>query len=212
MQFKVSANNTGKTQQVAGFDAKELVLKMELEGTDKQSGQKGAMVITSDMWIAPAVPGYGEVRDFYKRMAEKINWTPGGNLFLANPQVSQGMAEVYKEMAKLDGTPVLQYMSMGGEGTVPASEQSQTAAPPPQQEAKPSIGGALGGALGGRFGLGRKKPQEQPAAAETTSSPASASLLEMKTELSGFSSNTVDAAQFSIPAGFKKVEPDLKKR
>src|SRR5579864_5354428 len=216
MQFKVSANNTGKTQQVAGYEAREMVLKMELEGTDKQSGQKGSMVITTDMWIAPAVPGYSEVRDFYKRMAEKLNWTPGGNMFMANPQVSQGMAEVYKEVAKLDGMPVLQNVTMGAEGTAPAGgEQPQAAAPPPQQQQpKPSIGDALGGALGGRFGLGRKKqapPQEQEqgqAPQQNTGSAGSGSLLEMKTEMSGFSSSAVDAAQFSVPAAFKKVEPD----
>jgi hypothetical protein len=211
MQFKVSADNTGKTQQVAGFDAREMVLKMELEGTDKQSGQKGSMVITTDMWIAPAVPGYSEVRDFYKRMAEKLNWTPGGNMFMANPQVSQGMAEVYKEIAKLDGMPVLQNVTMGAEGTAPSGgEQPQAAAPPPQQQPKPSVGDALGSALGGRFGLGRKKqapPQEQPPA-ENTGSAGNGSLLEMKTEMSGFSASAVDAGQFSVPAAFKKVEPD----
>ena len=211
MQFKVSANNTGKTQQVAGFEAREMVLKMELEGTDKQSGQTGSMVITTDMWIAPVVPGYSEVRDFYKRMAEKLNWAPGGNMFMANPQVSQGMAEVYKEIAKLDGMPVLQYVTMGAEGTAPAGgEQPQAAAPPPQQQSKPSVGDALGSALGGRFGLGRKKqapPQDQPPA-ENTGSAGSGSLLEMKTEMSGFSSSAVDVGQFSVPAAFKKVEPD----
>src|SRR5215471_14562354 len=41
MSFKVSANATGKTRQAAGFDAKEMIMKMEMEGTDKQSGQKG---------------------------------------------------------------------------------------------------------------------------------------------------------------------------
>ena len=37
------------------------------------------------------------------------------------------------------------------------------------------------------------------------------SLLEMTTELSSFSSNTVDASQFEVPAGFKKVDSDMKK-
>ena len=108
MKFKVSANATGKTKQVSGFDAKEMIMKMEMEGTDKESGQKGGMTVTTDMWIASGIPGYQEVRNFYKRMAEKINWTPGGNMFAANPQVSGGMAEVYKEVAKLDGVPVQQ--------------------------------------------------------------------------------------------------------
>ena len=54
-------------------------------------------------------------------MAEKLNWTPGGNMFMSNPQVSQGMAEVYKEVAKLDGMPVQQLISMGMAGQPPAA-------------------------------------------------------------------------------------------
>jgi hypothetical protein len=230
MKFKVSANATGKTKQVSGFDAKEMIMKMEMEGTDKESGQKGGMTVTTDMWIASGIPGYQEVRNFYKRMAEKINWTPGGNMFAANPQVSGGMAEVYKEVAKLDGVPVQQLVSMGASGqpgTAGASSDG-SAAPPPQQPAQqqpaaqPSIGGAIGGALGGRFGLGRKKtppPADQPAAPASGSGSASGaqsqgapgSLLEMTTELSSFSSNAADESLFSVPAGFKKVESDLKR-
>jgi len=33
----------------------------------------------------------------------------------------------------------------------------------------------------------------------------------MTTELSSFSSNPVDASLFAVPAGFKKVDSDLKK-
>src|ERR1035437_10240649 len=108
MKFKVSANATGKSKQVAGLEAKEMIMKMEMESTDKESGQRGGMTVTTDMWIAPGVPGYQEVRDFQKRMAEKLNWTPGGNMFMSDPKVSQGMAEVSKEIAKLDGMPVQQ--------------------------------------------------------------------------------------------------------
>jgi hypothetical protein len=218
MSFKVSADNTGKTRQVAGFDAKEMVLKMEMEGADKQSGQKGAMVITTDMWIAPGVPGYNEVREFYKRMAEKVSWTPGGNMFMANPDAAKGMAEVYKEVARLDGVPVLQYISMGAEGqpgAAPAEDGGQPAAQQPPPAERPSVGGALGGALGGRFGLGRKKsqPADQPSSQPAPSGNAagSGSLLEMTTELASFSSNPVDDSQFAVPAGFKKVEPDTRR-
>jgi len=71
VNFKVSGGPTGKTKQVGAFDAKEVSLKIEMEGTDKDNGQKGSMVITTDSWIASGVPGYNEVRTFYKRMAEK---------------------------------------------------------------------------------------------------------------------------------------------
>ena len=33
----------------------------------------------------------------------------------------------------------------------------------------------------------------------------------MTTELGSFSSNSVDASLFAVPAGFKKVDSDLKK-
>ena len=138
-------------------------------------------------------------------------------MFATNPQVSGGMAEVYKEVAKLDGVPVQQLISMGAAGQPGAPEGS--AAPAQQQPSAPppSIGGALGGALGGRFGLGRKKPAEQPAA--PANAPASGgqpsgapgSLLEMTTEMSSFSANAVDASLLEVPAGFKKVDSDLKK-
>lgn len=221
MTFKVSADSTGKTKQVAGFEAKEMVLKMEMEGTDKQSGQKGGMLITTDMWVASGVPGYKEVRDFQKRMAEKINWTPGGNMFATNPDAAKGMAEVYKEVAKQDGVPVQQFITMGAQGQPGAApaDGSAPAAQPQQQQPPaehPSVGSALGGALGGHFGLGKKKsqPADQPAQSSSQSQSSAASpgsLLEMTTELSNFSSNGVDDAQFAVPSGFKKVEPDMKR-
>jgi hypothetical protein len=215
VKFKVSVDKTGKTKQINGFEAKELILKMQMEGTDKKSGQSGAMVVTADTWIAPSVPGYSEVRDFYKRMAEKIQWTPNGTLFAGRPDVAEGMAEVYKESAKLDGMPVFQTMTMGGEGTVPADGSSAPAATQQTTQAeRPSIGGALGGALGGKFGLGRKKPQQDtstPPPAASGNTTAAGVLVEMTTEMNEFSSNTVDASQFEIPAGFKKVDSEFKK-
>jgi hypothetical protein len=230
-KFKVSANATGKSKQVAGLEAKEMIMKMEMEmeATDKDSGQsqKGGMTVTTDMWIASGVPGYQEVRDFHKRMAEKINWNPGGNMFMSDPKVSQGMAEVAKEVAKLDGMPVQQLISMGMAGQPSTAEggaapaQQQQSQPQAQQQPveRPSVGSALGGALGGRFGLGRKKPADQPAssgnqpasAGQASGSGAPGSLLEMTTELSTYSSNTVDPSLFEVPAGFKKVDSAARK-
>jgi hypothetical protein len=215
MNFKVSADNTGKTQQISGVDAKELILRMEMQATDQQTGQTGSMVITTDMWIGPEVPGYGEVRAFYKRMAEKIAWTPGGNMFMARPDVAKGMAEVSKEMSKLDGIPVQQCMIMAGgqPGAAPTGAQASVPCDQAKSGPKPSLGGALGGALGGKFGIGRtKSSSDDPPPAQSGNGAGNGSLLEMKTELSGFSSNAVDSAQLAVPAGFKKVESPEAKR
>jgi hypothetical protein len=221
MKFKVSADATGKSKQIAGLEAKEMIMRMEMEATDEKSGQKGGMTVTTDMWISSGVSGYQEMRDFHKRMAEKLNWNPGGNMFAANPQVSQGMAEVYKEVAKLDGVPVQQFISMGMGGQPgTAGAPAGSGAPPQQQQQppadKPSVGSALGGALGGRFGLGRKKtttdkPADQPPAGDGQSQAGPGSLLEMTTEMTGFSNNPVDPSLMAVPAGFKKVDPEMKK-
>ena len=116
--WKVSANSTGNAKQISGFDAKEMLVKMTMEGTDQKSGQKGGMDIVMHNWLAPGVPGYAEVRDFQRKMAEKLNWAPGGNMFMARPDIAKGMADAAKEMSKLDGTPVLTTMAMGATGTV----------------------------------------------------------------------------------------------
>jgi len=216
MDFKVSVKPTGNTKQVSGFDAKEMVVTMEMQSTDKESGQTGAMVITTDAWIASGMPGYKEVRDFYRRMAEKVNWAPGGNMFMSQPQAAKGMAEVYKEVAKIDGIPVQQFVTMGGagqQGAAPAQSQSQSQSQQPAAD-KPSMGSALGSALGGRFGIRSKKTSsDQPAQSSDAggSGSGSGTLLEMNTTLAGFSSDPVDDSQFAIPSGFKKVEPDTKR-
>jgi hypothetical protein len=184
------------------------------------------MIITCDMWLAPQVAGYGEVADFYKRMSQKIAWTPGGNAMTAGrSDLAKAMAEVSKEGAKLDGVPVYQVIKMGAEGQ-PGAQGEAAPQPQPQQQPqsqpqdvtveKPTAGGALGGALGrlgGFGGLGRRKKQEQPAA-QTQQQPsgqqagadASGALMEMTSELSGFSAAPVDASKFEVPAGFKQVQ------
>jgi hypothetical protein len=212
VNFKVSAKDTGQKKFIAGFDAHEMVLTMEMEGTDKDTGNKGGTVMTSDMWLAPKVSGYDEITDFYKHMSQKLNWAPTGlGAMGTRPDMMKGFAELYKESSKLNGMPVFQTVTMG----VHAEGQPGAQAPPPQQQQEqqqaewPSIGGVLGG-LGG-FGR-KKKSQDQGSSegqqAQQDPATASGTLMEMTMELSGFSSASVDGSRFEIPAGFKQVEPD----
>jgi hypothetical protein len=77
MNFKVSVRNTAAPKKVAGLDTKESILSMELEAADQQSAQKAGLAITNDMWLAPEIPGYSEVRDFNKRLALKMGMVFG---------------------------------------------------------------------------------------------------------------------------------------
>src|SRR5438874_7340355 len=58
--FKLDIKSTGESKQINGLQAKETILTMQIEGTDQKTGNKGAMVVTSDMWLTPDVPGYEE--------------------------------------------------------------------------------------------------------------------------------------------------------
>jgi hypothetical protein len=190
--FTMSADvkNTGASRTINGMDAKQTVLTVKMEGTDKKSGNKMDMLVSTDMWMTPSMPGYNEVRDFYAKMAQKMAWTPNSGIFSAlasqQPGMGKGMAEVYKEMSKLDGIPVLQIVRMTPSGAgmpseaqlAAAQQQGEQAQQQTPQQPAPTVseaagqaatGAALGrtriggiaGGLGGFGGFGRKKKQQQ---------------------------------------------------
>lgn len=212
LQFDVSIKDTGAKRLIAGLDTHEVVMTLKMKGSDEKSGAKGSLDMVTDMWLAPKVPGYDEVLDFYKRMGGKLNWAPGENPMMGSrPDMSKAMAEMYKEGSKMDGMPIYEVIKMGGtaEG-VPENSNSAQAEPARPSTPPPSLADTLGGALGGRFGLGKKKkPQQseepQPAASSQSGS-GSASLLEMTVEMANFSSASVDGSRLEVPAGFSKVE------
>jgi hypothetical protein len=209
VKLRVSADATGKTKDISGYATKEVLVKIVMEMTDPKTNQNGSMVVFTDLWIADNVPGYAEVKEFYKKMAEQLNWTPGGGMFTQQPEIAKGMAEAFKEVSKMNGAPVFQKMVMGPEGIQPPS--SDAPQPAAQEKPKPSAGSVIGGALGGRFGLGKKKsdppPQEQQ---PQQGSAPSGSMIEMETHYSDFAT-TADASLFEIPAGLKQVESEIKK-
>jgi hypothetical protein len=188
MNFKVSVKPTEKTRQISGLDTKQTIMTMELQATDKKSGQTGALVILSDMWMAPSIPGYDEVHEFHRRMALKLAYTPGVmNLgaALGRADMGKGFSELAKETSKLKGVPVLQVVKMGADAQamMAAAESGNSGSsaqqpPPPQVDVKDAAGnaagsaaagavanklgrlGGLAGGLGGFGGMGRKKKTE----------------------------------------------------
>jgi hypothetical protein len=234
VDFKVDLKDTGASKQISGLNTHQVIMTVEMQSTDPKTGNSGAMTMTSDMWLAPKVSGYDEVTGFYRRMFEKLNWAPGGSVMMGRADLAKAFAALYKEGAKVEGTPVLQVVTMGGrmdaQANTPTAPQTETkpSEPPPstgevaQGAAASSAAGRLGrlgGLAGGLGGFGRKKKQQEqppdprPAAAESQPerSAASGALMEMTIETRGFSSAPVDGSRFQVPAGFQKVEnPALK--
>src|SRR5262249_53200152 len=121
----------------------------------------------------PKTAGYDEIREFHKKMAVKLAWTPGGSAMMAGrPDMARGMASVYKEMAKMDGMPLLQVMKMtptadGQVITATSGGDAQAAQQSKPKPDNPSLSSVLGGRLGGFGGFGRKKKQTEQAKEET---------------------------------------------
>lgn len=205
VKFKVSAQETGRTAELAGHKTKEILVSVRVESNDAEHGQQGAMNINSYIWVAPDVPGYGEVRAFQKRMAEKLGYLPEGQMAQMR-QAMQGMVEVSKEVAKLDGVPIRTITEIGG-------PSGDNAAPPPQASQPAEHNGNSGSGLEalarGLGGFGKKK--DQPSDSDAQNSKPGV-LLESTMDSSGFSSQPVDPSKFEVPAGFKEVKPDRRMR
>jgi len=219
VNFKASVRETGQSKMVSGQNAKEVILTLTMEGTDKKTGDQGAMNVISDMWMAPDIPGYREIRDFHRLMATKISWAPGQSFgaMICRSDMAKGMADLGKEMAKLEGVPVLQVMSMTGSGTPAGADRPSNPPPANENASQGSAADALGrlGRLSGIGGFGRKKKDQDAssqAPANNSSASAPGALMEITTESSGFSSAPVDESKFEIPAGFQQVDPQANRR
>ena len=222
VKFNIKVRNTGASKDVAGLNTNESILTMTLDATDKTSGQTGSLAITNDMYLAPDIPGYDEVREFYKRYAQKMGTVMSGAInaqtmaLMQQPAAGKGMADMAEEMSKLKGIPVLQIMRMGttADGTpLPAASEAPIPAGPPPPSAgdvaKQSASSALMNSIPfGGFGKKKKQDDPPPAANSGASAqPTAAVLVESNTQMASFSQASVDASQFNPPAGYKQVEP-----
>jgi hypothetical protein len=243
--FDVSVKNTGVTKQVNGFTAQEQLVTLQMHATDPNAPPTDAVnsvtyVVTTDAWITPDPPEVKEIQDFDKRYGQKLmegvdlsafkaqmtqmqnsSQNPGmSQMFAGKPGSADAMAEMGKEMAKLQGTRVMEVTRMGGSGTGPGAAQNSAQTSDPAPAATPpssngSMAGMLGSALGGSAlgGFHHKKtppPSDSTTTTTTTASDGtqttSAVLMEMTLQKSNFSQAPVSTSSFEIPSGFKKVD------
>jgi hypothetical protein len=241
--FDVSVKNTGVTKEINGLSAQEQLVTLQMHVTDPNAPptQTSAVtyVVTTDAWITPDPPEVKEIQDFDKRFGQKLmegvdlsafkaqmtqmhdmSQNPGmSQMFAGKPGSSEAMAEMAKEMAKLQGTRVMEVTRMGGSGTGPAGAQNSAQTSDPAPSAAPSnpngsMSGMLGSALGSSaLGAFHRKKAAQPASdtPTTTTNPdgtqtTSTILMETTVQKSNFSQAPVSSSNFEVPAGYKKVE------
>jgi hypothetical protein len=242
--FDVSVKNTGATKEINGLSAQEQLVTLQMHITDPnapptQGPNAATYVVTTDAWITPDPPEVKEIQDFDKRFGQKLmegvdlsafkaqmtqmhdmSQNPGmSQMFAGKPGSAEAMAEMGKEMAKLQGTRVMEVTRMGGSGTGPATAQNSAQTTDSAPAAAPSnsnssMSGMLGSALGSSaLGAFHRKKAAQPASDTTTTTTnpdgtqtTSTILMETTVQKSNFSQAPVSSSNFEVPAGYKKVE------
>jgi len=104
------------------------------------------------------------------------------------------MADLQKQMAKVNGIPVLQITRMkSGDDEKSKQMQAQMQAMRAQMEAMKKAGG-------------KQAEMAEKAMAAMGGAGNSKYLMEITSESSAFSTATIPASEFAIPAGFKKAD------
>ena len=192
-------SETGQRRTISGFAAREVLMTITVREKGKTLEQSGGMVLTSNIWLAPAVAGMSEVAAFDRRYAEKL----ASSMMLdaqqmaaaaaMYPQMQQAMARMQAENVKMDGTPVMTVVKME---TVASADQAAAAAQQKKEEPAPTGLGGLGARLG-RRALGGGNNDNAAAA-----TPGRATVMTMQHELLKVTPAATDA-DVAVPAGFK---------
>jgi hypothetical protein len=180
---------TGQKRQIAGHDARQVVMTITVRERGRTLDEAGGMVMTADSWLGPKIPAMKDALDFDLRYWQKLQ---GGDptvspeqmaaVLAMFPLVAKAQERMRKENVSLDGTPLATTTTFEA-----VKSQEQFAQ---ESQAKPSGGGGFGGMLANR--MMKKDPPKQRA-----------TIFTINHEYQEIST-TVAAADLDLPAGFKE--------
>jgi len=209
MSVKIDIKETGQQKTINGYNAKELIMTMDVAmgGNDSpQMQQMGKMQMEMDMWLSGDVPGVDELRSFYKKNLQRMPFAAlGGG---GNPAMQSAMAEMQRKMAEMNGVQVLAVMKMkpAGGAAAPAMPQMTPAQMAQMQAAMAKLqemqkqGGPQAAAAA--QAMARMGGMTNGAPAGGTSN----ALIEITMESTDFSTAPIPDSVFAIPAGYQKVD------
>lgn len=206
MEVDFSLKETGQTRTVNGQSCRQIVAVVGVHEKGKTLEASGGIIMTTDMWMAPAIAGMKEVADFEMRYVRKLGLDVAGAADMAQamamyPGFRDAMAKFQKERVNMNGTAMQTIMTVQ---TVMSPEQAAQAKKG-DEERPPSAGGALGGLMG-RFGR-KKAPETKEAEAPASSAAASGgnktTFMTSTHDLLSVTTS-VTAADVEIPAGFRQ--------
>jgi hypothetical protein len=206
-EFKVE--DTGEESVINNFPCRKYSVHWLMEWEDTQTGEKGTNRLETLVWTTPMNVTLESARKeelkFSKAYLEKLGVDIGkteqdilGTRWLAildtfgqtRGRTDRDVSKFSQEMAKIKGYPIVtdgKYFSTGQKQAGETAEKEEKGTP---TDVKGAVGGLLKKTL-------KKKPADAGASANE---PA----LSFYTEVLGISTADLGAADFQVPAGYKK--------
>jgi len=200
--IRLDVKETGQQKLVNGFNAKEILMNMEM--TMDSPGGRGPMKMQSEIsvWISTEVPGAEELRALGGSMADVSGAGAGG------ASMQSAMKQIQKKLSGLQGIPVQQIVrvkSPSGAGGMPqisgeqaAKMQDGLAQARAQLEAMVKQGGPAAA-------IAQQQLARLPGGAPAADGGGS-SLMEMTIDFTSFSTASIPASAFEIPAGYQTIQ------
>lgn len=217
LKTEVNVERTGKSQKIAGHDAEETIITMLVYGKNSESGDKGAMKLTMDLWLARDVPGAEDLQKFYTALATKLGFTGHSQQSMEGMLAAFGVdpRDLYEHTKDLQGMSLMSTVTLGMEGEPPAegspppavAKETQEKEPEPSEssdsDAKSRAAKKLGGLFGKKKDKGAAADQKEQAGKEGEKVGPSF-LMQFTSTVTEVSSSGLPASEFEVPAGFKK--------
>lgn len=185
VEVDFDVKETGQRKSIAGHDTREVVMTVTVREKGRTLEEGGGLVMTSNSWLAAAIPAMKELAEFEMRYWKAIAPEAAGMsaeqmaaIVAMYPMLQTAMERLKSESGKLEGTP------LATTTVFEAVKSKEQAAEQSQQS-----GGGLGGMLARRMMKRDDKPR--------------ATILTINHETLEVTP-TVAAADLEIPAGFKE--------
>jgi hypothetical protein len=72
LEPKIEIKDTGETKVINGFNARHVILTLQLEAEDQKTRDKGAWGSNMDLWLTKDISGLEERNQFYLKYSERI--------------------------------------------------------------------------------------------------------------------------------------------
>ncbi|HEV3062494.1 MAG TPA: hypothetical protein VGY48_29875 [Vicinamibacterales bacterium] len=206
MEVDFDIKNTGEKRTVNGFDTHEAIVTITVREKGKTLEQGGGMVMTSDMWLAPAIKEMKEIRDFDLKYAQKLygpvvagaSAEQMATAMAMYPMMKDAMAKMNAEGGRIDGTAIMTVTTMDAvksEDQVAAEADAKARENNDQKtQDRSTVGSMLGGFA--KRAAAKKMGGDEPPKARATFMTSTTEVLKVVTN--------VTADDVGIPAGFKE--------